>query len=133
MTVELSDIVDDHPDQVDGAALLEMGEPVDGVLEHTADVDVFVFEAAAGEMYEIRVELGTLSDSIVAVNDFSGAELGWNNDHEGSLASYLVWEAPITGAYYVEVSGYRSSSSGSYTLTVQPTNTGNDSGNADQS
>jgi len=102
---------------------------VDGVLEYASDVDVFVFESAAGELYEIGVELGTLSDSIVAVYDHNGTELGWNDDQEGSLASYLVWEAPITGASYVEVSGY---GSGSYTLTVQPTNTDNDGGYADQ-
>ena len=118
VTVELSDIVDDHPDKVEGAVRLEMRDPVDAELEYPDDVDVFVLETIAGELYEIGVDLGTLSDSIVRVYDSDGVELGWNDDHGDSLASHLVWEAPTTAAYYVEVSGY---GAGSYTLTVQPT------------
>ena len=118
VTVELSDIVDDHADGVEGAYLLQMGDPVDGTLEYPEDVDVFAFEVVAGGLYEIGVGLGTLSDSIVRVYDSGGVELGSNDDHEGSLASLLVWEAPTTAAYYVEVSGY---GAGSYTLSVQPT------------
>ena len=113
MTVGL---YDDFADWLDGAAWVELGETVRGVLEDDWDVDFFVFEAWEGELYEIEVDLGTLSDSVVAVYDGDGVELGWNDDREdGSLASRLVWRAPASGVFYVEVSGY---GEGSYSMTV---------------
>ena len=116
LTVAVSDIVDDHPNLAEGAAAVEVGKPVEGVLEYAEDVDVFVLGAVEGELYEIDVTLGTLADSIVVVYDSDGFELAWNDDHEGSLASHVEWRAPLTGDFYVEVSGY---GEGSYTLAVE--------------
>ena len=86
------------------------------MLDYPDDVDVFVFGAVEDESYQIDVTLGTLSDSIVAVYDSGGFELAWDDDYEGSLASRVEWRAPLTGDFYVEVSGY---GEGSYTLTVE--------------
>ena len=115
LSVGVSDIVDDYADQVEGAAMVEVGESVEGVLEYPEDVDYFVFEAVAGVLYEIEVGLGTLSDSAVWVYDSYGVVLGWNDDYGDSLASRLLWKAPVGGDFYVEVSGY---GEGSYTLSV---------------
>ena len=116
VAVAVSDIVDDHPDLAEDAAAVEVGEPVDGVLEYADDVDVFVLAALEGELYEIDVLLGTLNDSIVIIYDADGFELAWNDDYEGSLASRVEWQAPLTGYFFVEVSGY---GEGSYTLAVE--------------
>jgi len=62
------------------------------------------------------VTLGTLTDSIVTVNDSDGFQLAWNDDYEGSLASRVEWTAPSTGDYYIQVSGY---GEGSYSLSVE--------------
>ena len=115
LRVVISDIVDDYADGVEGAARLGLGESVEGVLDYRGDADYFVFEAAEGESYEIEVDLGTLPDSVVAVYDTDGWELDYNDDLEDSLASRLVWTAPESGEFFVEVSGY---GEGSYTLTV---------------
>ena len=115
VTVGVSDIVDDYADQVEGAAMVEVGEAVEGVLEYPDDVDYFVFGAVEGVLYEIEVGLDSLSDSAVAVQDSYGLVLGSNDDYGDSLASRLVWKAPGSGDLYVEVSGY---GEGSYTLTV---------------
>ena len=115
LAVGVSDIVDDYSDGVDGAARVGLGEAVEGVLNYAEDVDVFVFGAVEGELYEIEVGLGTLSDSIVEVYDAEGLELAWNDDQQDSLASHLFWSAPVSGDFYVEVSGF---GEGSYTLTV---------------
>ncbi len=115
LTVAVSDIVDDHPDLAVGATAVGAGETVEGVLDYPDDVDVFALEAVEGELYEIDVTLGTLTDSIVTVNDSDGFQLAWNDDYEGSLASWLVWRAPHSGDFYVQVSGY---GEGSYALTV---------------
>ena len=116
LVVGVSEVVDDYSDQLEGAFGVGVGDVVGGVLDYEGDVDVFVFGAVEGELYQIDVALGTLSDSVVAVHDADGWELGYNDDREGSWASLLVWRAPATGEYYVEVSGY---SEGSYTLAVE--------------
>ena len=117
VTVVVSDIVDDFADLLEGAARVGLDESVEGVLDYQGDVDVFVFEAVAGELYEVEVDLGTLGDSEVAVYDADGWQLGLNDDRgDGSLASRLFWNAPTTGDFYVEVSGY---GEGSYKLTVR--------------
>lgn len=117
-TLTVGTAVDDYPDQFEDAARVELEEPLEGVLEYADDIDMFMFQATEKQLYEIRVDLGTLSDSIVAVHDADEVQLGWNDDEDGSLASHLIWEAPTTDAYYIAVSGY---GAGSYTLTVQPT------------
>ena len=116
LTVGLLDIVDDFADGVEGAARVVLGEAVEGVLDYEGDVDYFVFEAVEGELYEIDVDLGTLPDSLVAIADADGLLLSYNDDRGGgSLGSRLVWRAPVSGDFYVEVSGY---GEGSYSLIV---------------
>ena len=116
LTVEVSDIVDDHANSEEGATAVSVAEAASGVLEHYGDTDFFVFQSEEGVLYQIDVALGTLSDSTVALNDADGWELAYNDDHGDSLASRIFWEAPTSGEHYVAVAGLVSS--GSYTLTV---------------
>ena len=69
LTVGVSDVVDDFADGRLRAARLVVGESVEGVLDYVGDVDYFFFEVVEGELYEIEVTLGTLSDSFVTVYD----------------------------------------------------------------
>ncbi len=116
-TVVLDSDIDDYPDPGDAGSPVEVEHPLQGRLEYRDDIDVFVFEATENQTYQIRVELGTLTDSIVSVHS-NGDQLAWNDDHEDleDLSSLLVWEAPATGTYSVHVEGY---SAGSYILTIQ--------------
>ncbi len=116
LTVVVSDIADDHANSVEGATSVTTGEVVQGALDYDEDVDFFVFEAEEGVLYQIDVALGTLTDSWLSVYDSEGWELASNDDHADSLASRIVWNAPSSGEYFVEVGGY---GSGSYTLTVE--------------
>ena len=116
LTVAVSDIVDDHANySVEGATPATVGEPMHGTLNYDGDIDVFVFEAEEGVLYQIDVGLGTLADSVLVLYDSEEWELAYNDDHEDSLASRIVWEAPSSGAYYAVVGGH---GVGSYTLTV---------------
>ena len=116
LTVALSDIIDDHADELDDATATTLGEAVQGVLDYSGDVDVFAFEAEEGKIYQIDVALGTLSDSEVTLYDADGEWLIFNDDYGDSLASRILWEAPSAGSYYVEVIGF--GGTGSYTLTI---------------
>ncbi len=115
LTVTVSDITDDHADAVEEATAVTVGEAVQGALDHTDDIDVFVFQAEEGVLYRIDVALGTLSDSLVGLYDADEQELAYNDDHGDSLASRIIWEALRSGEYYVAVEGY---GTGSYTLTI---------------
>ncbi len=115
LTVAVSDITDDHADSVEEATTVTVGEAVQGALDHTNDIDVFVFQAEEGVFYQIDVALGTLSDSVVGLYDADELLLAYNDDHGDSLASRIIWEATSSGEYYAGVEGY---GTGSYTLTV---------------
>ena len=106
---------DDHADTRDGATSLAVGAEGRGELGSFNDSDLFAFEAERGVLYEINVELGTLSDSVLVLLDAGGGELGYNDDRAGSLASRLYWEAEYSGTHYLEVWGY---DLGSYTVRV---------------
>ena len=100
---------------------MTVGETVQGTLEYENDIDLFVFQAEEGVLYQIDVALGTLSDSLVGLYDADERELAYNDDHGDSLASRVFWQASRSGAYYIAVEGY---DTGSYTLTVTtPTTT----------
>ena len=117
LTVVVSDIVDDHADAMGEATSVTVGDAVLGVVNYPGDIDLFVFDAEEGKLYQIDVALGTLGDSVVAVHDAHETGLAFNDDYSGSLASRVFWAAPNSGTYYVEVASW-GEGTGSYTLTV---------------
>ena len=116
LTVAPLDIADDHGDDIQDATTIAVGAAAEGALDYDGDTDLFRFTAQAGQFYQIDVNLGTLDDSVVGLLDADGWSLAYNDDHGGSYASRIIWEAPESGDYYAGVSGY--SGTGSYTLTV---------------
>lgn len=60
--------------------------------------------------------VGTLADFAVTLHDADKWELAYNDNYGDSPASKLLWKAPRSGSYYIEVSGWNHM--GSYTLTV---------------
>ncbi|MCY4368325.1 MAG: hypothetical protein OXF41_02660 [bacterium] len=118
LTIVASDIVDDHADTVADATSVIAGGAVLGVIDHPDDIDLFVFDALEGELYQIDVALETLGDSVVTLYNSDGwEELAFNDDHGGSSASRIFWEAPSSGSYYVEVASW-GDGTGSYTFTI---------------
>lgn len=95
------------------AARIELGQALEGMLDHPDDIDVFVFQATQDQIYQIRLHSATLRDPIVNIYDKDETELG-GNDYPTDLP--LLWKAPAAGDYYVAVEGY---AAGSYTVTVE--------------
>ena len=126
LTVSHSTIVDDHGNDSDSATVATVGADVEGVLEYADDSDYFRFTAEEGQLYQIDVALGTLSDSYLELRGSDGWRLEYNDDHGDSLASRIVWEAPASGDYYLVVGGF---GEGSYTLTVSHSTIVDDHGN----
>ena len=101
--------------------LQTVAETEQGEIDYDGDTDWFSFEAEAGELYEIDVSLGNLVGSWVELRDSDGIYQARGGVADGlGLAigggSSIVWEAPSSGAYYVEVLG--AGGTGTYTLTV---------------
>ena len=116
LTIDISDVSDDHSDSPSGATAVTIGEPVLGTVDDWDDYDFFVFEAVAGRLYEIDVALGTLPDAFVDVYDADYSELALSDACGNSPVPCVLWEAPSSGRYYVEVGAQ--SGAGSYTLTI---------------
>ena len=129
LTVTVSDVADDHANAIALATVVTVGESVPGALDYEGDADIFLFQAEAGELYQIDVALGTLADSVAALYDADELLLASNDDYEDSAASRIVWVAPSTGAYYLEVTGF-GAITGSYTLTVAVSDIVDDHANA---
>ena len=113
--IDDSTIVDDHGNDIYDATEAAVAVDVEGVIDYEDDSDYFRFTAVDGRLYQIDVGLGTLDDSVLVLLGPDGLELTFNDDYGDSLASRIFWEAPESGAYYLEVRGY---DVGSYTLTI---------------
>ena len=106
-------VEDEHANETEGATPLTVGEAVEGAIDYDVDFDFFVFEAEAGESYQIDVVPGTMWDPVVSLCD-GDEELEYSDDYDG-LAPRIYWEAPNSGPYYVKVAGW---DEGTYTLTI---------------
>ena len=117
LTIAIPDLVDDHPNSVDNATPVEIGVATQGAVDYEGDGDYFAFEATQDEFYQLDVTLGTLQDSVLDIFDADGTWLDGNDDYGNSTASRLIWNAPSTGTYYIQVTSFYAST-GTYTLTV---------------
>ncbi|MCX8035679.1 MAG: PPC domain-containing protein [Candidatus Sumerlaeia bacterium] len=103
------------------AQAVRLPQVVNGRIAQPNDVDVFRFEGRAGDSIVAEVtarRLNSPMDSLVRLMDSSGKILAYNNDFEdkdGYLRrepvylthhadSYLMFQLPRDGVYYVEVS-----------------------------
>ena len=115
--VSREDVADDHSNSREQATAVAVGETAAGDIQYATDADYFVFEADQGKNYQIDVTLGTLPDSVATLYDPEGAQLAQNDDHAGTAASRLYWQARASGSLYVAVEGW-SHSKGTYTVAV---------------
>ena len=109
--------MDAHPKSAHNATPVELGVAAQGELEYESDSDFFAFEATAAEFYDLDVTPGTLEDSVLDLFDGDGNWLDGIDDYGNSTTSRLIWVAPTTATYYVQVTGF-GAGAGTYTLTV---------------
>ena len=102
---------------IEGATPIGIDVAFQGELDLEGAGDYFTFEAEQGEFYQLDVTLGTLEDSVLDLYDADGTWLDSNDDYGETTASRLVWDAPGTGTYYVQVTSF-GTGTGTYTLTI---------------
>ena len=121
------------PQQTCTAVLATDGVAVEGTVPRGGQ-ECFIFQAAAGSTYTIRVRVGTLADSVLTLLDSQGQQLAENDDAPWELngpatqmdtsnrlpqdGSEIVWTAPSAGTYAVVVRGYSVSNNGDFTISV---------------
>ena len=115
VSVEVTTVNDDHANIHEGATPLEIGQRAAGDLEYRDDLDSFRVLTQAGMVYRVSVDLGTLEDSTVVIEDDRGWAVAYNDDDDTSLASRAAWKSEATGSYFITVGGY---GTGTYSVTV---------------
>jgi hypothetical protein len=86
-----------------------------GTLHNAADVDTFRFSATSGLSYVFDTVLLGLASSGLRLIDTDGSTVLQQDTNGG--AAQIIWTAPQTGTYYLEVTGV-SGGAGTYQLTT---------------
>lgn len=110
----------DPDDTIFEAGRTGYGVTTIGEIDSGTDVDVYGFEAYAGQVFEIDIDAdptgGPLLDSIIRIFDDTGTQLTLNDDAPGPapevfvFESFLSWTAPSDGTYYIGVSVFPNTS-----------------------
>ena len=101
-------------DSAKDAQLLKSPVIVNGRIDRPGDVDVFRFDARAGDSVVVEViarRLGSPFDSAIELTNEAGARIAFNDDHEDPGAgrethhadSYFIARVPVTGRYFVRL------------------------------
>lgn len=100
-----------------------------GRLDPAGDVDVFSFRANAGQRLTVDINARSLmppseADTVVTLFDSNGQQLAENDDAGGSLDSFLTFEIPRSGQYFVRIRNFSPKGGSSYTYEALITLTG---------
>ena len=102
---------------IEDATPVEIGVATQGELEYVGDRDFFSFGATEGQLYELDTTPGTLEGSVLDLFDADSNWLDGNDGYGDPTASRLIWLAPTTGTYHIQVSSF-DAGTGTYTLTI---------------
>ena len=109
---------DDHGDTFDTATAVSIPSTTPGVLEEgKQDGDRDYFRVVVAEAGTLTVETAGNADTYGTLFDNTRAELATNDDG-GSGSNFRIERQVQAGTYYVEVRGFRPSTTGSYELRV---------------
>ena len=106
---------DDHANIRGKGTALAVGQEAWGELEFYSDVDAFRMEVQEGTVYEMTVELWTLEEASLHVEDIYGKVVASGTGRNRNRAS-AVWKAEMTGFHYILVQG---DSTGTYSLSAK--------------
>jgi hypothetical protein len=103
------------------------GSVINGEVTEPGQPKWFVFNAVAGETYQIDVDLGTLSDSVLELMEGDQTTIIVENDDDPRVhdvyASYIEWTCPDTGLYYASVHEY-GMELGTFTISITSATSG---------
>jgi len=102
------------------SSIITVGGSASNVLEVNGDHDWFRIELVAGQKVTISLDGITLEDSYLRIYDSGSALLAENDDISSGVLrdSRLVFTAPYTGTFYVDVGAFDEAYAGTYQLNV---------------
>ena len=103
LTVDLSDVVDDHPDNSMGATSISDGTSIVGSIDYGGDSDCFRFRAKGGRTYRINSVGETLWSTQTILYSGGGETLAAKRSVRSYPEPGIVWKAPASGDYYIRV------------------------------
>ena len=106
-TLTVTELVDDHGNNINEATAINVGMPVQGVIDSEVDSDFFCFTAEEGQLYQVEIAPGTLTDYW----------LDWYDDEGSIIVSGDFLGSEYSGRHCIELSSFLGGT-GSYTLTV---------------
>jgi HYDIN/CFA65/VesB family protein/centrosomal CEP192-like protein len=113
---------DDYGDNYTDAQSISPGSILTGLLERRDDTDAFTFTASASGAVNVDIDTtdyGNLDSYLKVYRTSDLALMAQNDDYSSELDSYCSFEAVDGVQYTVLVSSASSTSSGSYTLTLE--------------
>jgi RHS repeat-associated protein len=126
-TLNVDQVTDDHGNTTATSTAITLPSTTNGRIDippnaitglPAGDSDWFRFTATQGKLYRFETILGSLADSKLRLYAADGVTILDENDDAGSLASRILWQAPTTGLYYLEVVANGNTSAGTYQLAV---------------
>ena len=114
--LSVDEVIDDHGDSAAGATHVTVDSVTPGIIEIGQDVDWFSFQAVQNQLYLIRTELDSLDGSRLRLIDGNGSTVEVDGDFGG--ASRIVWAAPQSQRYFLEVSSFDAGRFGGYSLSL---------------
>lgn len=101
------------------ANVLTAGDPMDAAIDPAGDVDFFAFTVAAGDIVAFETHAGDAGDTKLYLFDVDGVtQLAYNDDGGAGFYSLISYTFTAAGTFFVEVTGYSSSTQGTYVLTA---------------
>jgi hypothetical protein len=88
------------------AHAVKVGDTIAGVIDRAQDVDVYRFEAKAGQTVTVDVlaaRLGGALDAFLAIHDADGQLIDSCDDIKGSTDAKVEFRAAKAGAYFAVV------------------------------
>lgn len=98
---------------------LVVGDDMSAAIDPAGDVDFFAFTATAGMSVDFETLAGDVGDTKMYLYDTDGvSQLAYNDDGGAGYYSLISFDFTADGVYFVEVTGYSSSTQGTYILTA---------------
>jgi hypothetical protein len=109
---------DDHGDTISTARAIPIPSTTIGMIEKADDLDFFKIVVPSNRTLTLRSTGST--DTYAVLYNANGGYLGEWDDASSTDLNFSFRRSFTAGTYYLEVSGYDSSVTGAYTLSVAP-------------
>lgn len=110
-------------DAFEAATVAELPLAFNGRIEKEGDVDVFKFAAKKDQVWEIECygrRIGSAVDPVINLYNGDKANLAGNDDARGQ-DSYLRWQVPADGDYYLRVNDHLGQGGDTYVYRIEMT------------